>query len=307
MIVTEIVMENEKIEWPISLGFSRTISAREPLILSGQDNAWYVSCGEVHLFLHETEDGKLQNTRIPLFTVEQGGLIVGFPQPEQTDSWVVVGIASIDTSIASFTLENFFESIDDNLPRGESLLGQWLRRLDELEKQGTEPHEKEETRDNPPFVAREMVHAANKRFFQWALTLAEKIAVDWEESFVRREQAKKNIMETAVATMKDTIQGKTSFSFDPQADNLLNACSLVLKKLGVSGRARLKEGPTGSGLANIERLRIIAENSGFRLRKIALDRGAWWRQNGTPMVAFKEKGDEPVALIPTDKQSYNAI
>lgn len=300
-------MENETTAWPGNLGVSRPVSAREPFLLSGGDRAWYVSRGEVHLFLHEVEDGLLKNSRIPLFSVEQGGLIIGFPPPLHDATWAIAGIASLETSLVSFSLDTFHATLADNPVRGEGLLRQWLQRLGQVEREKSPADASEDGQDEAPLLTRTDIDTANARFQGWALTLVEQTASDWQASFRRREQAKKNIMETAFATMKDTIEGTTRFSFDPQADTVLNACSLVLNKLGVSGKAPLKNIPAVPGLTNMERVRMIAENSGFRIRKIALDRGAWWQQNGTPMVAFKEEGDVAVALLPSDQQSYQAV
>ena len=300
-------MENEKTEWPANLGIARVVSARAPFILSGEHCAWYVDRGEVHLFLHETEGGQLKNSRIPLFTVAQGEMIIGFPVPELDDAWVVAGVASIDTSLSSFPLERFLADFEEHRSCGERLLAHWLDSLDDFAGQDTESGRREERKHTATDYTKEHIPSYHAPYYLRGLTIVQKTARDWEVSFVRRMQAKQNILESALATMRDTIQGKTSFSFNPQADSVLNACTLVLKKLGVGGNARLKDSPGVPGLANMERVRMIAENSGFRIRKIALDRGAWWQQNGTPMVAFKEEGDEPVALIPTDRQSYHAI
>lgn len=305
--MTEFAIENETTAWPDNLGVVRPVSARDPFVLSGPNRGWYVSCGEVHLFLHEVVDGLLQSSRIPLFSVEQGGLIVGFPPPQPTDSWVIAGTASLETSLVSFSLDTFHASLEHNQTRGEGLLRQWLQQLGQVAGEWSPTDGPEAGQDEAPLPARVEIDLANARFQRWALTLVEQTASDWQASFRRREQAKKNIMETAFATMKDTIEGTARFSFDPQADTVLNACNLVLNKLGVSGKAPLKNLPTISGLTNMERVRMIAENSGFRIRKIALDRGAWWQQNGTPMVAFKEEDDQAVALLPTDKQSYQAV
>lgn len=300
-------MENEKSKWPVRLGISRVVSAREPFILSGQDAAWYVNSGEVHLFLYETEDGKLKGCRIPLFTVEQGELIFGFPLPEGDQAWVIAGVPSFETTISSFAFERFFADFEDNRPRGERLLAQWFKHLCTLEAPERGCEEKEVGTGKSPSVIRENIQLTNRHFYNLAQTLVEKKTSEWEESFTRRKQGKENILDVAFTTMKETIQGKTSFFFDPVADSVLNACSLVLKKLGLGTETRLKDRTTGTGLTNIERVRLIAEDSGFRIRKIAIDRGPWWQQDGTPMVAFKKEGDEPVALIPTEKQSYKAI
>ena len=300
-------MENGNMNWPANLGVSRTVSAREPFALSGQESAWYVETGEVHLFLQETKDGKLQSGGIPLFTVKQGGLIPGFPAPEFENDWIVAGVASIETALSTFSLEKFFIEFAENRTRGENLLGHWFGHLRQLSAPDAGIGEKEDTMEDSPECIREKLHLANTDIYHWGLKLVEKTIKDWEDTFARKKQQKKNILDTACATMKDTIQGKTSFSFDPQAGSVLNACRLVLKKMGLGAGTRLKERGGDSGLTNIERVRAIAENSGFRIRKIDLDRGTWWQQNGMPMVAFKKEGDEPVALIPTDKQSYQAV
>lgn len=305
--MTELAMENGKMNWPANLGVSRAVSAREPFALSGQDNCWYVERGEVHLFLHENKDGKLQSGGIPLFTVEQGELIPGFPAPDLENDWIIAGVASIETTLSTFSLEKFFAEFAENRIRGEKLLTQWFEHLRQLAGPETGSGEKEDAIEGTTEEIRQRLQLANADLYVWGLNLVEKTARDWADTFAKRKQVKENILAAAFATMKDTIQGKTSFSFDPQAGSVLNACSLVLKKLGVGAGIRLKDRGGESGLTNSERVRAIAENSGFRIRKIALDRGTWWRQNGTPMVAFKKEGDEPVALIPTDKQSYRAI
>ena len=305
--MTELAMENENINWPANLGVSRTVSGREPFALSGQESGWYVEKGEVHLFLQESKDGKLQSGGIPLFTVEQGQLITGFPAPKLESDWIITGVASIETSLSTFSLENFFAEFVANRIAGANLLTQWFEHLRQLTGPETGAGEKEDATEGSPEDIRARLQSANADFYMWGLNLVEKTARDWEETFAKRKQAKENILSASFATMKDTIQGKTSFSFDPQAGSVLNACSLVLKKLGVGAGTRLKDRGGESVLTNIERVRAIAENSGFRIRKIALDRGTWWRQNGAPMVAFKKEGDAPVALIPTDNQSYQAI
>ncbi len=307
MNMTELSAENGNMSWPASLGVCRAVSAREPFALSGQDRGWYVEKGEVHLFLHENKDGKLQSGGIPLFTVEQGGFIPGFPAPHLESNWIIAGVVSLETTLSTFSLDKFFAEFTENRIRGEYLLTQWFNHLRQLTQSEIGSAEKENATEGTPDQIRQRLQVSNADFYVWGLKHIEETARAWEDSFAKRTLAKETIIHSAFATMKDTIQGKTSFSFDPQADNVLNACNLVIKKLGVGPGTRLKDQSGKTGLKNIERVRTIAEDSGFRIRKIALDRGTWWRQNGTPMVAFKKEDDEPVALIPTGKQSYQSI
>lgn len=289
-------------------GPSLPVSAREAFLLSGQDCAWYVRTGEVHLFLAQRRDDQFKSGRIPLFSVRQGELLVGFPTPSADETWMTAGVGAIDTTLVRIPLDAFFT--DSELLRaggGERLLAQWLDRLRDAENRDGQHLPKEQEAETPPPLTPQLLQEAQDRFYRWALTLVEKSARDWEESFVRRKQAKQMIAETAIAAMQDTIQGTSRFAFDPEADGVMNACRLVLKKLGVGGKVRLLGNAGLAGLTNMEKVRMIAENSGYRIRKIALDRGQWWQQNGAPMVAFLQEGDGPVALVPTDKQRYQAV
>lgn len=129
----------------------------------------------------------------------------------------------------------------------------------------------------------------------------------WQDRLERRRKTKRDILRNAFARMNDTVLGKSSVHIDPLADSVTNACSLVLKKLGANGTLKTATDQVQSEISNIDKVRLIAESSNYRVRKVTLSSERWWEENNVPMVAFIEDGGAPVALIPTDHQSCVAI
>ncbi|WP_458775996.1 NHLP bacteriocin export ABC transporter permease/ATPase subunit [Desulforhopalus sp. 52FAK] len=130
---------------------------------------------------------------------------------------------------------------------------------------------------------------------------------NWQDRLLRRRKTKNDILHNSLARMESTILGTTFATIDPFADSVTNACRLVLKKLGAPGAFKDSTDDSGQKTTNIDRVRLIAENSNYRVRKVTLSSDHWWTENNVPMVAFLEDGGAPVALIPTDRQSCVAI
>jgi NHLM bacteriocin system ABC transporter ATP-binding protein len=82
-------------------------------------------------------------------------------------------------------------------------------------------------------------------------------------------------------------------------DSLYAACRLVGQALGLE----IKPARLAAGAAREAPLRAIARASGVRTRRVAL-RGAWWRQEGGPLVGYREADNHPVALLPVGRRGY---
>jgi NHLM bacteriocin system ABC transporter ATP-binding protein len=84
-------------------------------------------------------------------------------------------------------------------------------------------------------------------------------------------------------------------------DPLLAVCRLVGAALG----ADVQEPPPALtvGRAGHDPVEGIARGSRLRKRRVAL-RGAWWRQDNGPLVAFLAENKRPVALLPTSSAAY---
>jgi NHLM bacteriocin system ABC transporter ATP-binding protein len=83
-------------------------------------------------------------------------------------------------------------------------------------------------------------------------------------------------------------------SADTCRNPALLACEVVGKHLGLQIKPPL-EMLNGSRVA--DPLNSIARASGIRIRSVAL-KGNWWKQNAGPFIAFVEKGNKAVALLP---------
>lgn len=93
---------------------------------------------------------------------------------------------------------------------------------------------------------------------------------------------------TAVSGASPAVFETNHFETTQDADPLLEAVRAVAARLGIVARAATD--PSG------ERLRGIANASGFRIRIVALA-GDWWRADNGPLVAFRRDGS-PIALLP---------
>ncbi len=79
------------------------------------------------------------------------------------------------------------------------------------------------------------------------------------------------------------------------AEPILQICQLVAQKLHITVKAPAPEAAeNGISLASISRA------SHFQIRQVAL-KGAWWRQNAGPLLAFMDESNQPVALLFTGK------
>lgn len=86
-------------------------------------------------------------------------------------------------------------------------------------------------------------------------------------------------------------------------DALLAAARLVGEAQGIDIRV-----PAQWGQARESRdpLSIMARASHIRLRRVALVEG-WWHQDNGPLLAFREEGNQAVALLPTSPTRYRLV
>jgi ATP-binding cassette subfamily C protein len=84
---------------------------------------------------------------------------------------------------------------------------------------------------------------------------------------------------------------------------LVRACRLVGRAAGMAikapptaKRGRLAKDPLGN----------IAKASRIRVRRVVLG-GDWWRQDNGPILAYRQEGNAPVALLPSSASSYELV
>ena len=84
-------------------------------------------------------------------------------------------------------------------------------------------------------------------------------------------------------------------------DPLLAACQVVGGAMGVE--LRRPEQPGGMAGDSLDE---ISRASRVRMRRVAL-KGEWWRQNGGPLLAFKDAEERPVALLQKGTAAYTLV
>ncbi|MCU1255635.1 MAG: bacteriocin system transporter, ATP-binding protein [Candidatus Angelobacter sp.] len=81
---------------------------------------------------------------------------------------------------------------------------------------------------------------------------------------------------------------------DSCSDPTFLACQLMGKTLGI----KIKPHPDMlRGITPLDPVSAIAKASGVRIRQVAL-RGDWWKQDYGPLLAFRQKDNHPVTLVP---------
>jgi|WetSurMetagenome_2_1015567.scaffolds.fasta_scaffold12261_2 NHLM bacteriocin system ABC transporter ATP-binding protein len=85
---------------------------------------------------------------------------------------------------------------------------------------------------------------------------------------------------------------------DGSADPWLRACRAIGRRAGIEFRADRRTAEAGA-----DPVATIARASGVRVRRVAL-KGTWWRYDSGPLLARRDSGREPVALLPAARHGY---
>ena len=118
----------------------------------------------------------------------------------------------------------------------------------------------------------------------------------------RRERFERE-MKAGVGALAGLLDDVVQVSEKPaakKAEGLTGVFQEVAKALKVAFRPEWSVAETGADGVN-----ALAELSGVRCRRVTLS-GQWWRQDSGPMIAFREKDEAPVSLLPDGRGGYLA-
>ncbi len=111
------------------------------------------------------------------------------------------------------------------------------------------------------------------------------------------------LMARSLETLADTLEPSLTeprTADEVYSDPLFAVCQAVGLRLGI----KIKPHPDMlQGRSFSDPVVQIARASGIRLRRITL-KGDWWRDDGGPLVAYRDKDNRPLALLPTSADSY---
>ncbi len=145
-----------------------------------------------------------------------------------------------------------------------------------------------------------------EQFHRWIVSAAHaqtaRTRQQAEDRIRRRVASDQALVGGAVRQLAAVLPG-TGLEYVPQAAAdrvLLAACQLVGRAEGIAVRAAAAYDRAS------EPLRAIAEVSGFRVRRVALQ-GKWWRRDGRALLAFRAEDGAPVALLPAGPTRYRLV
>jgi len=122
------------------------------------------------------------------------------------------------------------------------------------------------------------------------------------EQICKKWEINRRAMDRAVHVLAATMDPKSDMTdiASEDSDALLSACRLVAQEQGIE---IVNPGVAVDGSRQADPLNAIARASRLRTRRVAL-RGAWWKRDNGPVLAFLEKDSEPVALLPAPGHRY---
>ena len=126
---------------------------------------------------------------------------------------------------------------------------------------------------------------------------------EWQERQHEKTEADQRLADSAVGRL-GTVLDASQDDVDPvvaTGDPLLAACQVVGAAIGVELRR-----PEQAGGISSDPLDAISRASRVRMRRVSLN-GEWWRQNGGPLLAFRDPGEHPVALLQKGVASYTLV
>ena len=109
------------------------------------------------------------------------------------------------------------------------------------------------------------------------------------------------LLESALLRLTSPIQKIPELREGSCSHPVYQACEVIGRRLHLT----MKPHPDMlRGLNPVDPVASIARASGIRVRNVAL-KGEWWKHDGGPMLAFKEEGNRPLALLPRSAHSYD--
>ncbi|MFP4322539.1 MAG: NHLP bacteriocin export ABC transporter permease/ATPase subunit [Anaerolineales bacterium] len=144
----------------------------------------------------------------------------------------------------------------------------------------------------------EAVDSFGQYTIQQLATVADAQTQQIEQGLAQRIAADERHWQTALTRIAGTLNPQAEASAQALSTQtaLLAACQRVGEALGIAVQAP----PTAAGPVT---LRTISQTSGFGTREVALA-GAWWGQDGGPLLAYTEDGRHPVAVLPVSASRY---
>ena len=133
--------------------------------------------------------------------------------------------------------------------------------------------------------------------------LSNKLNVFEEQERARLAQrldADRRVVTHTIEKMSAILATQNRIVTPEAGDPLLDVCRQVARPLGIT---IIKPPATGATPKGSEPLRLIAQASRIRTRRVVLQ-GTWWTQDNGPLIAYRGADKKPVALLQKSARQY---
>jgi NHLM bacteriocin system ABC transporter ATP-binding protein len=251
----------------------------------GSGQIWFIEQGMVDLFLISMEDGRPKGVRRPILRVGHGNAVFALPTPAGS-SFGIFAVPGPDTLVHLRSRQDLGNS-------EKQLIEVWMNSF-------------RAAISGQPLALQSPEWTSLELFQQEAVSALLRQQRDTEQGEYSRLQscaaADARSFQGVLQQFANSFrQGFASETPDViSAPPLVRACTAIGKHAGVA----LVVPETVLNTTAKDPIRTISRASGIRSRRLVL-KGDWWKQESGPMLASREAGGLPVALLPRSGRGYS--
>ncbi len=246
-----------------------------PFLLEGRDQAWSIGSGGVDVFLVDVEGGAPRGARRHVFRMEAGGALLAVTLP-----------GSGGAGLLACPLPGTEIAPGERPGVAPDALAQWVAALTQA------------ILDAPKAAGETAAEAGLDALHRAALAALLRARAEAERAERERMVAAAGQQAAAAGAALRQLASPLRSGASPYdtgdgavfAGPFLKAYQAVGKALGIRIRA-----PRGAESA--DSVEALARASGIRTRRVAL-KGEWWRQQGSPLLVFRDSDRRPMAVLP---------
>ncbi|NJM71571.1 MAG: NHLP bacteriocin export ABC transporter permease/ATPase subunit [Scytonema sp. RU_4_4] len=292
----------------------------EQLLLDDPEKVWVVRRGEVSLFAIKvkdempvddtqsvkppayrlTETAPLEHRRY-LFSVGAKEALFG-TATNHPKSFTFLAVAIEVTELSQISIADLVAQVASGEASATGFIESWINHLNQIFSA-----EYTAANDSHYLLLRELLREAknaaklpnlladlhNDFFHHLNLLAQQEIKVAFRQ-FQEREQFNRQVVEGTLSKLAAVLQPQQQAEFFQQGTPLLVAVGAVGRAMGI------KMNPVAQS-EDISRVKdpveALARSSQIRTRRVVLEDG-WWRKEYGPLLAYNQKEQRPVALLP---------
>ncbi|HEX3011747.1 MAG TPA: NHLP bacteriocin export ABC transporter permease/ATPase subunit, partial [Syntrophomonadaceae bacterium] len=294
-----------------NIGNIVAVAGNKPLLMCDPDLVWVVEQGKVSVFCVPVLNNQVAGSRLFLFEATVEDILFGIEPEKIIEAEVeenqlgllAVGIAGTELrQIKRETLQRL-TGIEENKQQFESLINHWSNAL--LQKEIAHVKIKPDgfwmnyLNNDDKLLTMEQFHSQALQTIAKHRQIQEQIH---SEHLRLKAHSQINFMAAALRNLAAITQPDTTITEIESGivDPVFDACKVIGKTLKIEFVRPPLDKTADAAISSLEE---IAQASNVRIRSVAL-RDNWWELDSSPMLAYREDTNQPVALIPIPQSGY---